>query len=48
MNGVAVERLWELHDAGESVEHIAATYEMMRHLVEAAIAYHEQQRTLAA
>ena len=48
VNGVAVERLWELHDAGESVEHIAATYEMMRHLVEAAIAYHEQQRTLAA
>ena len=48
VDGVAVERLWELHDAGESVDEIAGAYEMGHHLVEAAIAYYEQQRTLAA
>ena len=48
VEGVAVERLWELHDAGESVEEIAVAYKMGRRLVEAAVAYHEQQRTLAA
>ena len=48
VESVAVERLWELHDAGESVDEIAEAYEMGRHLVEAAVTYHEQQRTLAA
>ena len=48
VGGVAVERLWELHDAGESVDKIVGAYEMACHLVEAAVAYHEQQRTLAA
>lgn len=48
VDGVAVERLWELHDAGESVAEIADAYDMGTHLVEAAVAYHEQQRTLAA
>ena len=37
VKGVAVERLWELHDAGESVDEIAATYDVGRRLVEAAI-----------
>ena len=48
VEGVAVERLWELHDAGESVDEIAVAYRMKRRLVEAAITYHEQQRALAA
>ncbi len=48
VEGVAVERLWELHDAGESLEEIAEVYELERHVVGAAIAYQEQQRALAA
>jgi uncharacterized protein (DUF433 family) len=48
VRGVATERLWELHDAGETVEAIAAGYDMAEHLVQAGIAYEEQQRSLAA
>jgi uncharacterized protein (DUF433 family) len=45
---VATERLWELFDAGESVAQIADGYQMAGELVSAAIAYEEQQRSLAA
>ena len=48
VEGVAVERLWELHDAGESVTGIAAAYDMSNDLVNAAITYQEQQRALAS
>lgn len=48
VEGVATERLWELFDAGESVEQIADGYEVAPELVRAAIAYEEQQRSLAA
>jgi uncharacterized protein (DUF433 family) len=48
VNGVATERLWELHDAGESVEEIADGYDLAAEAVRAAVAYEEQQRSLAA
>ena len=48
VSGVATERLWELHDAGESVHEIAEGYDLTAELVRAAIAYEEQQRSLAA
>ncbi|MGI8683847.1 MAG: DUF433 domain-containing protein [Acidimicrobiales bacterium] len=46
--GVSTERLWELFDAGESVEEIAGGYDMASEPIRAAIAYEEQQRSLAA
>lgn len=46
--GVATERLWELHDAGESVAEIADGYGLPAESVRAAVAYEEQQRSLAA
>lgn len=46
--GVATERLWELFDAGEPIEQIAEGYDLDTELVRAAIAYEEQQRSLAA
>jgi uncharacterized protein (DUF433 family) len=46
--GVATEPLWELFDAGESVDEIADGYEMAAELIRAAIAYEEQLRSLAA
>jgi uncharacterized protein (DUF433 family) len=48
VRGVSTVRLWELKDAGEPVDHIAGNYELDPHVVEAAIAYEEQQRSLAA
>lgn len=48
VKGVATDRLWELFDAGESVEEIAGEYEMSTEFVRAAVAYEEQQRSLAA
>jgi len=48
VQGVATERLWELFDAGESVEEITEGYDMSGELVRAAVAYEEQQRSLAA
>lgn len=48
VNGVATERLWELHDAEETVDEIAAGYDLSPESVRAAIAYEEQQRSLAA
>lgn len=48
VDGVATERLWELHDAGETLEGIADGYEMDMHMVRAAVAYEEQLLTLAA
>lgn len=48
VKGVATERLWELHDAGETVAEIADGYEIDAEFVRAAIAYEEQQRSLAA
>lgn len=48
VEGVATERLWELFDAGESVKGIADGYDLATEFVRAAIAYEEQQRSLAA
>jgi len=48
VDGVATERLWELHDAGDSVEEIADGYYMTPEGVRAAVAYEEQNRSLAA
>jgi uncharacterized protein (DUF433 family) len=48
VQGVATERLWELFDAGESVDEIAGGYDMSTEFVRAAVAYEEQQRSLAA
>lgn len=46
--GVSTERLWELFDAGETVEEIAVGYDLAGEDVRAAIAYEEQLRSLAA
>lgn len=48
VRGVSTERLWELSDAGDPVDYLAATYELDERIVEAAIAYEEQQRSIAA
>lgn len=48
VEGVATERLWELHDAGDSVEDIAEGYDMSTESVRAAVSYEEQLRSLAA
>ena len=48
VSGVATERLWELHDAGETVDEIAGAYEIPLEEVKAAVAYEEQQRSLVA
>jgi len=48
VEGVATERLWELFDAGETVEEITNGYGLSEELVRAAVAYEEQQRSLAA
>lgn len=48
VQGVATERLWELFDAGESLATIADGYELAEDLVKSAVAYEEQQRSLAA
>lgn len=48
VEGVATERLWELHDAGESIELIAEAYDLAEEAVRAGVAYEEQQRSLAA
>ena len=46
--GVATGRLWELYDAGESLDEIADAYELGVDDVKAAVAYEEQFRSLAA
>ncbi len=48
VGGAATERLWELYDAGESVDEIVEGYDLAAESVRAAIAYEEQQRSLAA
>lgn len=48
VGGVATERLWELFDAGESVDEIAQGYDMASELIRAAVSYEEQLRSLAA
>lgn len=48
VSGVSTERLWELSDAGEPIEEIAAGYELPVEEVRAAVAYEEQFRSLAA
>lgn len=48
VHGVTTERLWELHDAGESIDQIAHEYELTADDVRAAVAYEEQFRSLAA
>jgi uncharacterized protein (DUF433 family) len=44
--GVATDRLWELFDAGESLDVISAGYELPENEVRAAVAYEEQQRSI--
>ena len=48
VEGVATERLWELHDAGESIVGIARDYDMAEPLVRAGVSYEEHQRSVAA
>lgn len=48
VDGIATERLWELHDAGESIAEIADGYDVDVDAVRAAVAYEEQLRLLAA
>lgn len=48
VSGVSTDRLWELADAGESIEEIAAGYDLPEDEVRAAVAYEEQFRSLAA
>lgn len=48
VEGVATDRLWELHDAGESLEEISRGYDLSVELIRAAVAYEEQFRSLAA
>lgn len=48
VSGVSTERLWELCDAGEEIEEIAAGYDLSEDEVRAAVAYEEQFRSLAA
>ena len=48
VQGVATERLWELFDAGESLETIADGYDLGVELVSAGVAYEEQLHSLAA
>ena len=48
VRGVATDRLWELQDAGESLEQIADGYDLDIESVRAAVAYEEQFRSLAA
>ncbi len=48
VQGVATDRLWELHDAGESLEQIADGYDLELENVRAAVAYEEQFRSLVA
>ena len=48
VSGVATERLWELADAGETIEAIAEGYDLTEEEVRAAVAYEEQFRSLAA
>jgi uncharacterized protein (DUF433 family) len=48
VDGVSTERLWELVDAGEPIDHIAMTYEMSADRIREAVSYEEQQRTIAA
>lgn len=46
VDGVAVERLWELHDAGESVAEIAEAYDMAGDRIRIAISSHQHQVAL--
>ncbi len=48
VGGVSTERLWELFDAGETIDEIVVGYGLPDSDVRAAIAYEEQLRSLAA
>jgi uncharacterized protein (DUF433 family) len=48
VSGVSTERLWELADAGETVDEIARGYDLPEEEIRAAVAYEEQFRSLAA
>ena len=48
VSGVATERLWELADAGETIDEIAKGYDLPGEAVRAAVSYEEQFRSLAA
>jgi uncharacterized protein (DUF433 family) len=46
--GIATERLWELFDAGETIDQIADGYDITHKVVRAAVTYEEQLRSLVA
>jgi len=48
VSGVSTERLWELSDAGETIDEIAKGYDLPDEEVRAAVSYEEQFRSLAA
>ncbi len=48
VEGVATERLWELHDAEDPLDEIASGYDLAIDTVRAAVVYEEQFRSLAA
>ena len=48
VRGVSTDRLWELYDAGEPLKVISEGYDLPEHEVRAAVAYEEQQRSIAA
>jgi len=48
VSGVSTERLWELADAGETIEEIASGYDLPGEAVRAAVSYEEQFRSLTA
>jgi uncharacterized protein (DUF433 family) len=47
VRGVSTARLWQRHDAGESIEELADGYDLSTDVVRAAVAYEEQHRSLA-
>ena len=48
VQGIATERLWELFDAGETIDQIADGYDITQEMVRAAVTYEEQLRSLVA
>lgn len=48
VQGVATDRLWELYDAGETLEQIGDGYDLAVEDVRSAVVYEEQLRSLAA
>ena len=47
VQGIATERLWELFDAGETIDQIADGYDITHEMVRAAVTYEEQLRSMS-